>query len=101
MKTSMDINPEIWRRVRVIAAAQNISLSKAVNDALTEWVAQRKAELEGIGEWVRSEIREENEAEVASRIRDVQRSAYQQERADLAEARRDTVKNRMKKGARS
>ena len=95
MKTSLDVDPEIWKRVRVLAAAQDISLGKAVNDALQEWVAQRKADLDGIGEWVRSEIRQENEPEVAKRVGEVRQRAYVREHAEMTQGR---AKKRTKKG---
>jgi predicted transcriptional regulator len=87
MKTSLDVNPEVWKRVRVLAAAQDISLGAAVDGALREWVAQRQAELDGMGGWIRSEIRQENEPEVAGRVREAQAQGYRRAHAEIPKRR--------------
>ncbi len=91
MKTSLEVNEEVWRRARVLAAARGKSLSEAVDDALQEWIARGRAELEGIAEWVRRPIRSaREEAESAKAVCTAQDRAYSREQAELTAARRRT-----------
>jgi predicted transcriptional regulator len=100
MKTSLDVDPEIWKRVRVLAAKQDISLGAAVDGALREWVAQRQAELDGMGEWIRSEIRQENEPEVAKRVERAQKQGYRQAQSEMTKSRAKKRVDRRKRGGK-
>jgi predicted transcriptional regulator len=102
VKTSIDVNPEIWKRVRVLAATRNKSLREAVSDALEDWVARGRAELEGISEWVKRPMRtSEGETETGVAVRAVARETYWREHKEMSEARRRTTKRSRKKGKRN
>jgi hypothetical protein len=99
MKTSVDINPEIWKRVRVLAALRNLSLSDALNEALQEWILERKPELEGLSEWVRRPLQlTEEEAGAAREVRDAPPREYAREHPE--NARRRSPKKRAKKATK-